>query len=185
MKIHLIIQGLNSHLNQYIKSNFTDDFAVVFTNITYPEDQKEMRTLLQEKYTCYNERIHKLFYPHNPVLPILNQISSKKNYVLDNFNLYVSNLQLSYNAEKNEDLSVILKELGNNIEYLKNLKQNQYINNLYIVSSEVDFDFLPKSKLGLIYQKLLFTCNKELVKLSDTVLILHNGEEIFLKREGM
>ena len=175
--IHLALHGLNSDFDSYIKSlDLGDEPVCLLTNIDYsPTEEGRMAELIESKLKVYPPK--SIFYRNvHEIAPLITNLFGDV-LVLDNLNLWISNVLLLYNSSEQNWLSIV-RRLAEEIDILFRSRDKISFRNIYIIGSETDFDFHVTTALGRLYQRLNYYINLEVARLADHVTLLTNGAEL-------
>lgn len=176
-KIHVLSHTLTSVASDVINNLSSSNMDVVLTNVSYHDDSEMARTIARKKSEYQSQaRFHTT--PHGLADFIINFESSDTTVVIDNLNLFVSNLMLLYNSEY-LTLEAIRIEIFRELERVVQFRRHLGFNTLIILTSEIDFDFTVRTHLGRLYQQLLYDVNAFIARfLADTYSLLTHGTTI-------
>lgn len=182
-QIHVLAHSLTSVASDVLKALPYGRTDVVLTNVNYHDDA-EMKRIVERKKAEYRYGTHFHTTPHG-LTDFLINFEPPRRYadehttvVIDNLNLFASNLMLLYNSEY-VSLSAIREAIFRELGTLVNQRAQLGFDTLVILTSEVDHDYTVRTHLGRLYQQLLYDVNAFVARfLADSYGILTHGTSI-------
>lgn len=183
--VHVYAHTLTSVAADVLKKLPYGTLDVVLTNVSYHDDV-EMARILTQKRTEYRPGTRFHATPHGLADFLVNFESARgaggvaTTVVIDNLNLFVSNLMLLYNSEY-LTLPAIREAIFRELGTLTTAKAQGHLSpdTLVILTSEVDHDYTVRTHLGRLYQQLLYDVNAYVARfLADSYSLLSHGTAI-------
>lgn len=183
IKVHVLAHTLTSVAADVLRTLPAGRTDVVLTNVSYHDDV-EMSRIVARKKAEYLSNTHFHSTPHGLADFLLNFTPPRAypeqhtTVVIDNLNLFVSNMMLLYNSEF-VSLSAIREAIFRELGQLASAKSTLGFTQLVIITSEVDFDFTVRTHLGRLYQQLLYDVNAFVARfLADSYGLLTHGTTV-------
>ena len=148
--------------------------TVLLTNVHYGDDgDYEMQAIIDAKMAQYPSATIFVEAMHELVVPTGEADSST--VVIDNLNLYISNLLLLANSQPDSYAmleAMIVRELSALVHLAIALPT---LTNLVLIGADTDFDLENRSPVGLLYNRLHHKANSILYPIVDELALLTNG----------
>lgn len=179
-EIAVIGQALNTDFATFTSLLQGQPADVLLTNVAYSDDT-EMNRILAAKRSEYPEG--SVFRTSMHELSRVLGNSEAETIVIDNLNLYVSNILLLHNSYaplEDAVFEAILQDVSALIEFF--LSANLSAKRIFILTAEVDFDYHIRTDVGHIYRRLLYRLNGHLINsLEAQYGVLTNGAILWIR----